>query len=81
MGDGVKNHRVHSETILGASLYTVGVCYTWVKPKPCCIGIGVEECIEVEILEDVWVLQGTEVKAESRGLGSRLAWDFCKERR
>jgi len=67
MEAGIKNHWYCSETVLDASLNTVWVCQARVETKPCGVCIG-EECLKVESIEAIWILQCAEVEAESIGL-------------
>lgn len=54
---------MHSQAVTGTCLNAVcRIGYARVKPKASSIGIGVEECVKVEVLQNVWIIQSAEVK-------------------
>jgi hypothetical protein len=42
------------------------------------VGVGVEECVEVKGLQDVWVIHCAEVQVECSGLQKRVSVFLCK---
>lgn len=58
-----------SQAITGTCLNTIGrIGYAGVEPKSSGVGIRVEECVKVEVLQNVWIFQCAEVKVECGSL-------------
>ena len=61
------NHRrTRSQAISSTGFHAVcGIRYVWIESKPGCVRIGIEECVKIKVVQDIGILQGTEVKIES----------------
>ena len=62
----LNHHRTRSQAISSTGFHAVcGIRYVWIESKPGCVRIGIEECVKIKVVQDIGILQGTEVKIES----------------